>query len=82
MSLSTQTPTAAMLHVLTFRHGVSAALADAVRHLTSLTLNHLETGTRVETVITRLAGGKTVPAEVVEHIITARPMGCRYLWQN
>ena len=63
-----QTPTAAMLHVLTFRP-VFRPPWPMRSHMTSLTLNHLERA-QVKTVITRLAGGKTVPAEVVEHIIT------------
>jgi class 3 adenylate cyclase/predicted ATPase len=63
-----QTPTAAMLHVLTFRP-VFRPPWPMRSHMTSLTLNHLERS-QVKTVITRLAGGKTIPAEVVEHIIT------------
>ena len=57
-----------MLHVLTFRP-VFRPPWPMRSHMTSLTLNHLERS-QVKTLITRLAGGKTVPAEVVEHIIT------------
>ena len=62
-----QAPTAAMLHVLTFRPEFEPPWG--VRsHLTPLALNRLERP-QVQTLITRLAGGKLLPAEVIEHIV-------------
>ena len=62
-----QAPTVAMLHVLTFRPDFSPAW-PARSHLTPITLNRLERP-QVEALIAHLAGGKALPAEVVEHIV-------------
>jgi predicted ATPase len=62
-----QTPTAAMLHVLTFRPEFSPPW-PARSHLTPITLNRLERP-QVEALIAHLAGGKALPAEVVAHIV-------------
>jgi tetratricopeptide (TPR) repeat protein len=65
--LMDQAPTVAMLHVLTFRPEFVPPWS-ARSHMTPLTLNRLER-LQVETLITRLAGGKALPAEVVRHIV-------------
>ena len=62
-----QTPTAAMLHVLTFRPEFSPPWSTR-SHLTPITLNRLERP-QVEALIAHLAGGKALPAEVVAHIV-------------
>ena len=63
-----QAPTAALLHVLTFRPEFMPPW-PARSHLTPLTLNRLER-TQVEALVTRLAGGKRLPPEVVAYIVT------------
>lgn len=63
-----QAPMAPMLHLLTFRPEFVPPW-PARSHMTPLTLNRLERP-QVEAIITRLAGGKRLPAEVVEHIVT------------
>ncbi len=67
-----QAPTAALLNVLTFRPDFTAPWPHR-SHMTPITLNRLE---RVEgeAIINHLAGGKTVPREVVDHI-TAKSDG-------
>jgi predicted ATPase/class 3 adenylate cyclase len=62
-----QTPTAAMLHVLTFRPEFAPPW-PARSHLTPITLNRLERP-QVEALIAHLAGGKALPAEVAAHIV-------------
>jgi predicted ATPase len=62
-----QTPTAAMLHVLTFRPEFSPPWPTR-SHLTPITLNRLERP-QVEALIAHLAGGEALPAEVVAHIV-------------
>ena len=62
-----QTPTAAMLHVLTFRPEFSPPWPTR-SHLTPITLNRLERP-QVEALIAHLAGGKALPTEVVAHIV-------------
>jgi class 3 adenylate cyclase len=63
-----QTPTAALLNVLTFRP--ECVLPWPPRsHMTPLTLNRLERP-QVEALITRLAKGKRLPPEVVAYIVT------------
>jgi len=62
-----QTPTAAMLQVLTFRPEFSPPWPTR-SHLTPITLHRLERP-QVEALIARLAGGKALPAEVVAHIV-------------
>jgi class 3 adenylate cyclase/predicted ATPase len=62
-----QTPTAAMLHVLTFRPEFSPPWPTR-SHLTPITLARLERP-QVEALIAHLAGGKALPAEVVAHIV-------------
>ena len=63
-----QAPTAPLLMVLTFRpEFVPPWLARS--HLTPITLNRLERA-HSEALVTRLAGDKPLPAEVVEHIVS------------
>ncbi|NIR58055.1 MAG: hypothetical protein GWO02_00305, partial [Gammaproteobacteria bacterium] len=63
-----QAPTASLLNVLTFRPDFTPPWPHR-SHVTPITLNRLE---RVEavTIIGHLAGGKEMPPEVIEHIIT------------
>ena len=63
-----QAPTAALLHVLTFRPEFVPTWPPR-SHLTPLTLNRLERP-QVEALITRLARGKRLPPEVVAYIVT------------
>ena len=62
-----QAPTAKIMHVLTFRPEFAPPWPMR-SHLTPLTLNRLER-LQVETLIMRLASGKTLPPEVVDHIV-------------
>jgi len=62
-----QVPTVSMLQVLVFRPTFVPSWPTQ-SHMTPLTLNRLERP-QVEAMITRLAGGKTLPTEVVEHIV-------------
>ena len=62
-----QIPTATMLHVLTFRPEFAPPWPTR-SHMTPITLNRLERP-QVEALITHLAGGKALPAEVVAHIV-------------
>jgi predicted ATPase len=62
-----QAPTAAMFHVLTYRPEFEPPWPMR-SHVTPLTLNRLER-LQVESILTKLAQGKTLPAEVVEHIV-------------
>jgi predicted ATPase len=62
-----QTPTAAMLHVLTFRPEFAPPWPTR-SHLTPIILQRLERP-QVEALIAHLAGGKALPAEVVAHIV-------------
>jgi predicted ATPase len=62
-----QTPTVAMLHVLTFRPEFAPPWPSR-SHLTPITLNRLERP-QVEALVQRLAGGKQLPEEVVAHIV-------------
>ena len=62
-----QAPTVPMLHVLTARREFSPPWPQR-SHLTPLVLNRLERP-QVEALITQRAGGKTLPAEVVHHIV-------------
>jgi predicted ATPase len=62
-----QAPTVPMLHVLTFRP-VFVPPWPTRSHMTQLTLTRLER-LQVEAIITHLAGGKALPAEVVQHIV-------------
>jgi class 3 adenylate cyclase/predicted ATPase len=62
-----QAPTVPMLHVLTYRPEFSPPWPQR-SHLTPLVLNRLE-GPQVEALIAQRAGGKTLPAEVVRHIV-------------
>jgi predicted ATPase/class 3 adenylate cyclase len=62
-----QAPTAAMLHVLTFRPEFVPPWPPR-SHLTPLTLNRLERP-QVEALVTRLAKGKTLPPEVMAYIV-------------
>jgi class 3 adenylate cyclase/predicted ATPase len=66
-SLMDQVPTAAILNVLTFRPEFVPPWPMR-SHMTSLTLNRLERP-QVEVMVTRLAGGKRLPAEVVAYIV-------------
>ena len=62
-----QAPTVPMLHVLTSRPEFSPPWPQR-SHITPLVLNRLERP-QVEALITQRAGGKTLPAEVVQHIV-------------
>jgi class 3 adenylate cyclase/tetratricopeptide (TPR) repeat protein len=62
-----QTPTVSMLHVLTYRPEFVPPWPTR-SHMTPITLNRLERP-QVEALITHLAGGKALPAEVVQHIV-------------
>jgi predicted ATPase len=62
-----QAPTVPMLHVLTFRPDFVPSW-PMHSHMTPITLNRLER-LQVEALITHLAGGKALPAEVVAHIV-------------
>jgi class 3 adenylate cyclase/predicted ATPase len=62
-----QTPTVPMLHVLTYRPEFELPWPTR-SHMTPITLNRLERP-QVEALITHLAGGKLLPAEVVAHIV-------------
>ena len=62
-----QAPTVPMLHVLTYRPEFSPPWPPR-SHMTPLVLNRLERP-QVEALITQRAGGKTLPAEVVQHIV-------------
>ena len=62
-----QAPTVPMLHVLTYRPEFSPPWPPR-SHLTPLVLNRLERP-QVEALITQQAGGKTLPAEVVQYIV-------------
>src|SRR5215468_3810818 len=63
-----QAPTAPLLHLLTFRPEFVPPWSTR-SHMTPLTLNRLERP-QVEAIIARLANGKTLPMEVVEHIVS------------
>jgi class 3 adenylate cyclase/predicted ATPase len=63
-----QAPTVPMLHVLTSRPTFSPPWPPR-SHLTSLVLNRLERG-QVEALIVERVGGKALPTEVVQHIVT------------
>jgi class 3 adenylate cyclase/predicted ATPase len=62
-----QAPTVPMLHVLTYRPEFSPPWPPR-SHLTPLVLNRLERP-QVEALITLRAGGKRLPAEVVQYIV-------------
>jgi class 3 adenylate cyclase len=62
-----QSPTVPMLHVLTFRPDFKEPWPRR-SHMTPITLNRLERP-QVEALITHRAGGKTLPADVVSHIV-------------
>jgi class 3 adenylate cyclase/predicted ATPase len=62
-----QAPTVPMLHVLTYRPEFSPPWPQR-SHMTPLVLNRLER-LQVEALITQLADGKTLPAEVVQYIV-------------
>src|SRR5215468_1796923 len=63
-----QAPTAPLLHLLTFRPEFVPPWPPR-SHITPLTLHRLERP-QVEVMLARLAAGKTLPAEVVEHIVS------------
>ena len=63
-----QAPTVPMLHVLAFRPDFVPPWPPRA-HITPLTLNRLDRP-QVEALIRHLAGGKALPAEVVQHIVT------------
>jgi class 3 adenylate cyclase/predicted ATPase len=62
-----QTPTVPMLHVLTYRPAFSPPWPQR-SHITPLVLNRLERP-QVEALILQRAGGKPLPAEVVQYIV-------------
>jgi predicted ATPase len=63
-----QAPTVPMLHVLAFRPDFVPPWSPRA-HMTPLTLNRLDRP-QVEALIQHLTGGKALPAEVVQHIVT------------
>jgi predicted ATPase len=63
-----QAPTAPLLHLLTFRPEFVPPWPTR-SHMTPLTLHRLERP-QVEAMIARLAAGKTLPVEVIEHIVS------------
>jgi class 3 adenylate cyclase/predicted ATPase len=63
-----QVPTVPMLIVLIFRPEFAPPWPNR-SHMTPITLNRLERP-QVEAMITQLGGGKALPAEVVQHIVT------------
>ncbi len=63
-----QAPTAPLCHLLTFRPEFVPPWATR-SHMTPLTLHRLERP-QTEALIARLAHGKTLPVEVVEHIVS------------
>jgi class 3 adenylate cyclase/predicted ATPase len=63
-----QAPTVPMLHVLTYRPEFSPPW-PLRSHITPLVLHRLERP-QVEALIMQRAGGKALPAEVVQHIVT------------
>ena len=63
-----QAPTAPLLHLLTFRPEFVPPWPTR-SHMTPLTLHRLERP-QVEAMIARLAAGKTLPGEVIEHIVS------------
>jgi predicted ATPase len=74
-----QTPTVSMLHVLTYRPEFVPPWPTR-SHMTPITLNRLERP-QVEALITHLAEGKSLPAEVVEHIV-AKTDGVPLTWKS
>ena len=62
-----QAPTVAMLHVLTSRPEFSPPWPQR-SHMTPLVLNRLERP-QVEALIAHRVGGKTLPVEVVQHVV-------------
>ena len=62
-----QAPTAAMLVVATYRPELSPPWPQR-SHMTPITLNRLERP-EVETMVGHLAGGRSLPGEVVDHIV-------------
>jgi predicted ATPase/class 3 adenylate cyclase len=62
-----QAPTVPMLHVLTFRPEFHPPWPPR-SHITPIVLNRLERP-QVEALIAQRAGGKTLPAEVLQHIV-------------
>jgi predicted ATPase len=62
-----QAPTSALLNVVTFRPDFTPPW-PARSHITPITLNRLEQ-TEVEAIVANLAGGKSLPGEVVAHIV-------------
>jgi predicted ATPase len=62
-----QAPTMPMLHVLTYRPAFSPPWPPR-SHITPLVLHRLERP-QVEALIAQRAGGKTLPVEVVQHIV-------------
>jgi class 3 adenylate cyclase/predicted ATPase len=62
-----QAPTAAILIVLTFRPDFVPPWSSR-SHMTPITLSRLERP-QTEVLVTRLSGGKALPAEVVDHIV-------------
>ena len=63
-----QAPTTPMLHVLAFRPDFVPPWSPRA-HITPLTLNRLNRP-QVEALLRYLAGGKALPAEVVQHLVT------------
>jgi tetratricopeptide (TPR) repeat protein len=65
--LIAQAPTAALLVVATYRPELTPPWPQR-SHMTPITLNRLERP-EVETIVGHLAGGRSLPGEVVDHIV-------------
>ena len=63
-----QAPTVRMLNLLTYRPEFQPPWPMR-SHMTPLTLNRLER-LQVEALVTHLAGGKVLPAEVMQHVVS------------
>ena len=73
-----QAPTVPMLHVLTYRPEFSPPWPSR-SHITPLVLTRLERP-QVEALITQRAGGKPLPAEVVQYIVDKTDGMWHWLW--
>src|SRR6266436_6042886 len=68
-----QAPTAALLVVATYRPELTPPWPQR-SHMTPITLNRLERP-EVETMVGHLSGGRSLPGEVVDHIVTKAILG-------
>jgi tetratricopeptide (TPR) repeat protein len=66
--LIARSPTAAILTIMTYRSDFDAPWGSAP-HLTPLALQRLSAGS-VETMVSEVTGGKPLPPEVLQHVVT------------